>query len=456
MADLQALDIHEQNKYNPLAQQYSLNSLLRFSFPTIFMMVFTGLYTIVDTVFVSRFVNTDALSSINIVTPIINIIVGLGAALAAGGSAIVARKLGAGRDAEARKDFSLIILTGLSLGLIITIVGLLFLEPITYALGANSVLIPYVKDYLSLLLIFAPANILQAIFAIFFVAAGTPRLGMALALLAGFSNMLFDFIFIVPMQMGIAGAALATGIGYLIQTVGGIVFFLRNTDKALHFIVPHFKIGVIGESLFNGSSEMVGHLSSAVTTFLFNITMMKLLGEDGVAAITIIIYSQFLLSTFYIGFSMGVAPIFSYNYGSQDHTQIKRIFRICIAFIMSVSVLVFSIAMIGGPYLTGIFSPEGTLVNSITRVGFSIVPFAFLFSGLNIFSSALFTAFSNGKISAAVSFLRSLVFLSIGILVLPLLFGIQGVWLAVPLAEVCTFLVSISFIWNKKEKYHYL
>lgn len=453
MDDLQAADASE---YNPLARRYTLGSLLCFSFPTVFMMVFTGAYTIVDTMFVSRFVNTHALSAINIVTPVINLIVGLGAMLATGGSAIVARKMGAGCDAQARKDFSLIVLTGLSLGLLIAVVGLSFLEPIARALGASSVLAPYVKDYLSVLLIFAPASLLQVVFAVFFITAGAPRLGMVVALVAGIENIVFDFIFIVPMQMGIRGAALATGMGYLIQTAAGVVFFLRNRDKALHFGTPHWSIGVIGESLFNGSSEMVGHLSSAVTTFLFNITMMKLLGEDGVAAITIIIYSQFLLSTFFIGFSMGVAPVFSYTYGSRDHAQMKRLLRICMACIVLASILVFAGAMAGGAWLADVFSSEGTRVNTITRAGFLVVPFGFLFCGLNIFSSSLFTALSNGRISAAVSFLRTLGFLSIGILVLPSLLGVQGLWLAVPLAEGCTCIIAVTCMWSGKDRYHYL
>lgn len=453
MTDLQTAD---RSEYNPLAQQYTLGSLLRFAFPTLFMMVFTGAYAIVDTMFVARFVNTDALSAVSIVTPVVNLIVGLGAMLSTGGSAIVARKLGAGRDTEARRDFSLIVLTGLLLGLILAVVGLLFLEPLAYALGANGTLAPYVKDYLSILLLFAPTDLLQVVFAVFFVAAGVPRLGMALALAGGLVNIVFDYLFIVPMHMGIRGAAIATGLGYLIQTAAGAVFFLRNRDKALHFAVPQFRIGVIGESLFNGSSEMVGHLSSAVTTFLFNIAMMKLLGEDGVAAIAILIYSQFLLSTFFIGFSMGVAPIVSYTYGSRDHAQMKRIFGICMACILSVSVLVFAAALIGGPSLAGVFAPAGTRVNSIARGGFLIVPFGFLFCGLNIFSSSLFTALSNGTVSAAISFLRTLVFLSIGILALPLLFGVQGIWLAVPLAEACTASIAVAFIWSRRERYHYL
>lgn len=451
----EAHTIDEKTNDNPLAQKFTIASLLRFAFPTIFMMVFSGLYTIVDTIFVSRFVNTNALSSINIVTPVINIIVGLGTMLATGGSAIVARKMGDGKNQDARKDFSLIVATGAVIGIAITCFGLLFLEQIIRGLGASDLLYPYAKDYLTILLIFAPANMLQVVFANLFVTVGKPGLGMGLGLVAGLINAVFDFIFIVPMQMGIGGAALATGMGYMIPTVAGIFFFLRNKNGALYFTKPNFHIRVLAESCFNGSSEMVSQLSAAVTTFLFNTAMMKLLGEDGVAAITIIIYSQFLLTTIYIGFSMGVAPVFSYNYGSGNTVQLKQILKICRGFIAITSVFMFAISMLGGPYLVAVFSAKGTHVYDIAWAGFLIFPFSFLFCGINIFSSALFTALSNGKVSAAISFLRTFVFLTIGILVLPIFFKENGIWLAVPLAEILTLMFSICFIRFYSMKYQY-
>lgn len=447
--------INHQSGSNPLAQRFTIKLLLRFAFPTIFMMVFSGMYTIVDTMFVSRFVNTNALSAINIVTPVINIIVGLGAMLATGGSAIVARKMGNGRDREAKEDFTLIILIGAILGVAIAGIGLIFLEQIIRALGASDMLLPYAKDYLTILLIFAPANMLQVIFANLFVTEGKPELGMGLGFAAGLTNALFDYIFIVPLQMGIKGAAIATSMGYMILTIAGAIFFLINKKGNLSFVKPKIRLWVLGESCFNGSSEMVSQLSTAVTTFLFNAAMMRLLGEDGVAAITIIIFSQFLLTTCYIGFSMGVAPIFSYNYGSSDTMQLKQLFKICFGFIAGASILVFAFSKLGGPYLVGIFAEKGTSVYEITRNGFLIFPFSFLFCGLNIFTSALFTALSNGKISAAISFLRTFVFLTIGILALPTVLGVNGIWLAVPLAESITLLFAVFFLLRYRKKYQY-
>lgn len=306
---------------NELAKNFDAHSLLRFASPTIIMMIFFGLYTIVDTIFVARFVNTDALSAINIVTPLVGIIVGLVTMFATGGSAIIARKMGSGNDSEARENFSLITATIVTIGILFTVIGLFYLDPLLRALGASDALFPYCRDYLGMLLIFAPMNMLQVLFAVLFITAGRPGLGMKLSVAAGLANMLLDYLFIVVFQMGIGGAALATGIGYSIPATAGIVFFFRNT---LFFSSPKLDPHVLVESAYNGSSEMVGQLSAAITTFLFNAAMMALAGEDGVAAITIMIYLQFFLTTFFIGFSIGIAPILSYNYGRRNRRQLSQ------------------------------------------------------------------------------------------------------------------------------------
>lgn len=271
-----------------LAQTWSAGSLLRFAFPTVVMMVFMGLYTLVDTIFVAQFVNTDALSAINIVCPVVNLTVGLGTMLATGGNAIVSRKLGAGAGLEAREDFTLLVLAGAGLGVLLLLGGLIWLDPLLSALGASTLLFPYCRDYLLVLLLFLPANLLQTLFSNLLVTAGRPGLGFGLSAAAGLANILFDYIFIVPCGLGIQGAALGTGLGYLIPAIAGLIFFARN-QGGLSFTAPKPRWGVLGESAWNGSSELVGQLSAAVTTFLFNRTMLSLLGEPGVAAITILI-----------------------------------------------------------------------------------------------------------------------------------------------------------------------
>lgn len=448
-------DAISESHQNPLAKDFNIRSLLQFAFPTILMMVFMGLYTIGDTIIISRFVNTDALSALNIVTPVINIIVGLGEMLATGGSAIVARKMGEGNAKRASQDFTLIVLAGAILGAIVAIVGSLFIDNIIWGLGASELLFPYCKQYLLVLLLFTPASMMQVLFQNLIVTAGKPDFGMVLSISAGAINVLLDYVFVVPMNMGIAGSALGTGIGYMIPTIIGIIFFLKSKGT-LRFQKPIVDFRVLWESGSNGFSEMVSQIAAAVTTFLFNIMMMKLIGENGVAAITIIIYTQFLLTTLYIGFSMGVAPIISYNFGSKDYDRLKRIFRICLLFVCTVSVLIFAAAMLLGSPFVRIFSPEGTPVYEIARQGFLIFPISFLFCGFNIFASATFTALSNGKVSAIISTLRTFVFISVALLILPQYFDVIGVWISVPLAELLTIFVSLAFILKNKKVYHYL
>lgn len=440
---------------NPLAKEFHALSLIKFAFPSMVMMVFMGLYTIIDTIFVARFVDTNALSSINIVCPVINIIVGLGTMLATGGSAIVAKKMGGGNTEEARSNFTLIIITGIITGLAITVIGLLFLDEIVWGLGASEILFPYCRDYLAIQLIFVIGNIMQVLYQNLFVTAGKPTLGLILSVLAGLANIVFDYIFIVLLHMGIKGAALGTGTGYMIPTVIGTIFFLTGRSE-LHFCRPQMDAAVLLKSCSNGASEMVSQLSTAVTTFLFNATMMKLLGEDGVAAITVIIYSQFLLTTLYIGFSMGVAPIISYNYGSENVKQLKKVVRICFCFILVISVFVFLLSLFAGESIAKIFAENNENVFEITKRGFSIFSFGFLFSGCNIFASALFTALSNGKVSATISFLRTFGFIMIFLLVLPRFLEVTGVWLAIPIAELLTFMLTIYLIFRHRKHYSYL
>ena len=435
-------------------QKWSAASLLRFAFPTIVMMVFMGLYTIVDTIFVARFVSTDALSAINIVCPVINLTVGLGTMIAAGGSAVVSRKMGAGLKQEAKEDFTLLVLAAAGVGAAILICGTLWLNPILLALGASERLLPYCRDYLGLLLLFLPANVIQTVYANLFVTAGKPGLGFGLSVLAGLANILLDYVFIVPGGMEIRGAALGTGLGYLIPAAAGTVSFFRNRG-ALSFVKLRWRGALLTESCLNGSSEMVSQLAAALTTFLFNLTMMERLGEDGVAAVTIMIYSQFLLNTLFIGFSMGVSPVIGFHYGSGNREQQRKILSICVRFLAAASLLIFALSISGGSLVVRTFTPDTSRVYEITAAGFPVFSVSFLFCGFNIFISALFTALSNGKVSAVLSFLRTFGLLCGGILLLPRLFGITGVWMAVPMAEGIMFFVSLGCLIYYRERYHY-
>lgn len=438
-----------------IAKKFNLLSLLKFTVPAIIMMLFMSLYTIVDGIFISRFIGTTALSGLNIVYPFISFIHAVAIMFAAGGSAIIAIKMGEGKNDEARSAFSLIVYTGIFLGICISILGNVFIHEIIRFLGASPVLERYSYDYLKIIISFTPFFILQILFQTFFITAGRPELGLRMTIVSGITNAVLDYIFMKTFGMGMAGAALATVSGYFIIAMFGIVYFLKKRNN-LYFVKVKMKWEIIKESCINGSSEMVTDISSGVVTFLFNIVMMKYMGEKGVAAITIILYSQFVFIAVYLGFSMGTAPIISYNYGNQNKPQLKRIFKICSKLIMSSSIGVFILSLIFAKYIVGFFAPEGTEVYAIAKKGFSLFAIGYLFAGYNIFSSSLFTALSNGKISAVISFMRTLVFIVLGIFFLPMVFKVNGIWLAVPFAEILSILVSLYFIKRERNNYGYM
>lgn len=310
---------------NKLAKNYHFFSLLQYAFPTIVMMVFMSMYSIVDGVFVSRLVSTNALAAVNIVFPLLNVVMAVGIMLGAGGSAIIARKMGEGNNGQARQDFTLIVVIGIGLGALLMAIGILLIEPLLHFLGANEAVYDLGLVYAKTILIFTIPSILQMLFQMFFVTAGKPALGLTITLLGGAANIVLDYVFISIFQWGIAGAAAATGIGYSIPGLFGLLWFSLNRKGTLYFVKPVKNQGVILHTLTNGSSEMVTNLSAAVITYLFNKMMMKYLGEDGVAAITIVLYVEFLLVAVYLGFSSGIAPILSYNYGEGNRLQLKRI-----------------------------------------------------------------------------------------------------------------------------------
>lgn len=440
---------------NSIAKDFKFFSLLRFALPTMVMMIFMSLYSIVDGIFISRLLGTNALSAANIVYPVISIVFAVGIMLSTGGSALIAKKLGEGKDREAREDFSFLTLVSFLFGIAILLIGNIFIEPIVRALGSTDALLPYCVDYLSVSLLLAPAAMLQMMFQTFFVTAGKPLIGLMLTISGGVANMILDYLFMGPFNMGISGAALATGIGELIPAVIGLFYFLF-TRHSLYLTKPVVRFQVLKESCFNGSSEMVTNLSTAVVTYLFNITMLKFLGEPGGAAITIVLYGQFLFNALYMGFSMGVAPVISYNHGSQNLPLLKRIFKICIGFISISSILITIMALVSSPVIVEIFTPIGSATYDIAKTGFFLFSINYIFAGINIYSSSMFTAFSDGKVSALISFVRTFVLIVLNILLLPYLIGVNGVWLAVPAAEFMTLFLSVYLFYKKRDVYHYL
>ncbi|MBU6136053.1 MATE family efflux transporter [Clostridium tertium] len=439
---------------NSLGKEVTFLSLIKFTLPTIIMMVFFSLYTIIDGIFVSRYIGSNALSAINIVYPVICILIGISVMMATGGSAIVAKFMGEAKDKEARESFTLITITSIIFGLIIAIFSLIFIKQIIYLLGSTDSLYENSHTYLFTMLLFTPVIILKMLFDYFLITAGNPNLGLLSAIIGGVTNIILDYVLIVPLNMGLVGAALATCIGYSLPSIIGIIYFF-NKKNTLHFVKPKFNFKTILYSCSNGSSEMVTQISSAVTTFLYNIIMIKLLGENGVASITIVLYAQFLLVSAYIGFTSGVSPRISYNFGSENNEQLHKIIKYSYIFIMLFSISTFIISKYLSPLLISIFAGNGTELYDITLNGFNLFQISFLLCGVNIFTSGMFTAFSNGKVSALLSLLRTFIFLSSGIIFLPSLIGVNGVWLAVPLAEIMTLVFSLFYIYKYKNIYGY-
>lgn len=439
---------------NAIAKDFRMGSMIRFALPTIVMMVFTSMYSMVDGVFVSRFVSVDALSAINIVYPLINIVLGVSIMLATGGSAIIAKKLGEKREQEARSDLTLLTASGIVFGLGFTAVCLIFMDPILTFLGADAQLMTYCKDYITLLALFVPAGVLQLLFQTFFVTAGKPTLGLILTVLSGLTNVVLDYVFIVPMDLGMRGAALGTGCSYVIVAVTGFLFFCSK-KHSLYFGRLHFHLKTLLQACANGSSEMVSNLSGAVIIFLFNQVMMKMLGSAGVASITIVLYSQFFFTAAYLGFAQGVAPIISFNYGSQNTDRLKRVFKYCCTFIGISSALMVAASILLADPIVSIFAQHSNETAALATHGFRLFSISYLFAGMNIFASSLFTALSNGKVSAAISFLRTFGLIVPGILLLPSIMEVDGVWLATPIAEAAAALISLFFIVKGKKRYHY-
>lgn len=435
---------------NSLAKEFDLKSLLRFSAPSIAMMVFTSLYTIVDGIFVSNLVGTDALSAINICYPLLSLFYAISIMFSTGGCAVVSIQLGEGNSKKANRLFTFITLSALVVTAALAVVSFIFLEPLLTFLGCSETLMPLCKSYLSVLLVFAPVLTLQILFQSFFVAAGKPALGLILTVSAGISNMILDYVFMAHFNSGISGAALATAAGYFIPAIGGVIFFFKNRN-GLCFSLPQIDFKALLKSCTNGSSEMVTNLSTSITTMLFNITMMKHLGNDGVAAITAVLYSQFLLTALYLGFSVGVAPILSYHYGAGNCAYLNKLKRICYKFVLATSVLSFVLAFSMSNPLASLFSENNQNVHELIKHGMMLFSVGFIFSGFNIFTSAFFTALSDGLTSAIVSFSRTFLFIIAGLYLMMAILGIDGLWLSIPFAELCAFVISIIFLKAKQK-----
>ena len=439
-----------------LSDHFSYAKLLRFTLPSICMMVFTSIYGVVDGLFVSNFAGKTPFAAINLVMPFIMILGGMGFMIGTGGTALVSKLLGESKKDEAHSTFSMMVLFTLLLGLVLSTVGFLTMRPVSYFLGATDAMIDDCVLYGRIVTGFTFAFMLQNVFQSFFIAAEKPRLGLIVTVAAGVTNMALDALFIAVFDWGVAGAAIATGLSQCVGGVLPLIYFLRPNDSLLRMRPTALRLRPILQACGNGSSELMSNISSSLVGMLYNFQLMRLIGEDGVSAYGVLMYVQFIFVAIFIGYSIGSAPVVSFHFGAQNHGELKSLLRKSVLLMSSGGVLLTVAARLLAALLAHLFVGYDAVLFDLTTHAFRLFSWSFLLAGFNIFTSGFFTALNNGAISAAISFLRTLVFQTASVLILPLLLGVDGIWWAITVAEIFAFLISLLFLFLKRNKYHYL
>lgn len=439
---------------NIYSQPLTLKNVLKFAIPTIIMTVFMSFYTMVDGLFVSNLIGTDALSAINLTAPVISIVTAVSTMLATGGSAVIMKKVGEKKTREANEDFTFLIIVNIIVGLMMSCFGYLIMDSLFESMDLSEKVFGYCHTYLSRYLIFTVPILLMNNFTLYMIAAGKSALSMICSVAGGVLNMILDYVFISVLDMGIAGAAIATGLGYSVTAAVGFLIFSKKTSL-LHFVKPKCRKSTLKNAATNGSSEMATALVTGIVTMMFNYTMLKYVGENGVAAITIIMYVLMFATSLYTGYSYGVAPMISFYYGEQNNIKLKKLIRLSLKIIGIVAVTATVLSVILTKPLVSVFSRPGNEVYDLAVTGNRICSTALIFIGFNVFASGMFTALSNGLISAVLAFSRSFVFMIIAMLVLPALLGVNGVWLANPVAEFSAICLSAFMFIKYRKKYNY-
>lgn len=438
-----------------LSDHFTYRRLFRFVLPSILMIICTSVYSIVDGFFVSNFVGKTPFAAINLVMPVLMAVGTIGFMIGTGGSAIVSKAMGEGKKEQASQYFSMLIYTSFIFGVVISIVGFLFMRPISEALGATGELLENCVLYGRILFCAMPFFILQYAFQSFFVAAEKPGLSLKVNIAAGLTNAVLDYLLIVVFPLGLAGAAIATIVGKVIGGIVPILYFARKNDSPLRLMKAGFNGRILRDTCINGSSEMITNLSTSVINVLYNFQLMKFAGENGVAAYGVVMYVNIIFMAIFLGYSMGSAPIVSYHYGAGNHQELKNLFRKSIRFLLGSGVILVVLSEIFAEPLVRIFASRDAELLAITIRGFRLYALSFFVMGFNVWGSAFFTALNNGAVSAAISFLRTLVFQIIAVLVLPVIFGIDGVWLSIVVAEVLSLTVTGFFLVTRKNRYQY-
>lgn len=439
-----------------LSDHFTYRRLIRFVIPSVAMMILTSIYGVVDGLFVSNFVGKTPFAAVNLVIPFTMILGAFGFMLGTGGTALVAKTLGEGRQEEANRIFSMLIYFALGLGVLLTIFGIAVLKRIVIKMGADDAMLRHCMIYGRIVLLGIPFYMLQNMFQNFLIAAEKPQLGLIVTIAAGVTNMVLDALFIAVLGWGVAGAAVATALG---QCVGGLipfVYFARKNSSKLSLVKTRLMGGALFHACTNGSSELVSNVSMSLVGMLYNLQLMKFAGENGVAAYGVIMYVNFIFIAIFLGYAYGSAPIVAFNYGARRTEELQNVLKKSLKLILGTGISLFLIATVFAGVLSGLFVGYDAELYRLTVRGFHLYAISFLLCGFNIYGSSFFTALNNGMVSAAISFLRTVVFEVAAVLILPLFFGLDGVWCAITVAELASILITIGAFSALRRRYQYL
>ena len=438
-----------------LSEHFTYSKLLRFVLPSIIMMIFTSIYGVVDGLFVSNYVGKTAFASVNLMMPMLMGFSALGFMIGTGGSAIVGKTLGEGKKELANEYFSMLIYVTLVGGVVLSLLGAVLVRPVAILLGADGSLLDNCVLYGRIVFCSMPAFMLQNVFQSFFVTAEKPKLGLYVIITAGVTNMILDYLFIAVFGWGLAGAAIATVCGECIGGLFPVLYFSRQNSSLLRLCRARFNGSVLLKTCTNGSSELMTNLSSSIVNSLYNLQLIRVAGENGVAAYGAIMYINFIFIAIFLGYSIGSAPLVSYHYGAGNHEELKNLYGKSMRLVGTWGILLFALAQLIAAPLSRIFVGYDAELYTLTCHGLRIFCLTYLLNGFNIYGSSFFTALNNGLLSALISFLRTLVFQISSVLLLPALFGINGIWSSVTVAELLTLCITVTCLVQQKKRYHY-
>lgn len=441
-----------------LSDHFTYRRLLRFTLPSIGMMVFASVYSVVDGFFVSNYAGKTPFAAINLIMPFLMILYTVGFMFGTGGSAIVSKTLGEGDTQKANRAFSLFVYVAFALGIVFAVLGFVFIRPIAALLGAEGEMLEHAVLYARIILLALPFNVLQFLFQSFFVTAEKPQLGLLSTVLSGVTNIVLDALLVIllPQPLKLAGAAVATAVSQLLGGLIPLLYFSRKNSSILRLCRTTLNAHLLLQACTNGSSEFMSNISMSLVGMLYNMQLLRYAGENGVAAYGVMMYVSGIFSAVFLGYTVGVAPVIGYNDGARNHPELQGLFKKSLRLILLFSVLMTLAAELFARPLSGIFVGYDADLLALTVYGFRIFALAFLFMGISIFASGFFTALNDGVTSALISFLRTLVFQTAAILILPHFWQIDGVWISIVAAEVMAVAVSAAFLLAKKERYHYL